>query len=49
MITFAKHKKYEHGGRLKVEIHILFYGDKLWTVALKLDELSFMDLPTSLI
>jgi hypothetical protein len=27
-------KKYELGGRLKVTIHILLYGDKLWTAAL---------------
>jgi hypothetical protein len=27
-------RPYEHGGQLKVKIHILFYGDNSWTVAL---------------
>jgi hypothetical protein len=27
MISFCGKKRYEHGGRVKVEIHILFYGD----------------------
>jgi hypothetical protein len=25
--VFVKNQKYEHGGRLIVKIHILFYGD----------------------
>jgi hypothetical protein len=28
-------QKYEHGGRLKVKIHTLFYGENSWTVALR--------------
>jgi hypothetical protein len=28
-------KKYEHGGRLKVKINILFCGENSWTVALR--------------
>jgi hypothetical protein len=27
MTTFARTKKYEHGERLNVKIHILFYGE----------------------
>jgi hypothetical protein len=26
-------RKNEHGGPLKVKVHILFYGDNSWTVA----------------
>jgi hypothetical protein len=26
-IIFVKNKKYEHGGRLNVKIHSLFFGD----------------------
>jgi hypothetical protein len=29
----VKNKKYEHGGRFEVKVHILFYGDNSWTVA----------------
>jgi hypothetical protein len=32
--VFVKNQKYEHGGRLIVKIHILFYGDNSWTPAL---------------
>jgi hypothetical protein len=32
---FVKNKKYEHGGLLKVKIHILLCEDKSWTTALK--------------
>jgi hypothetical protein len=31
----SKTKKYEHGGRLNVEIHSLFFGDNSWTVVLR--------------
>jgi hypothetical protein len=27
----AKNQKYEHNGRLKFKIHILFNGDNSWT------------------
>jgi hypothetical protein len=30
-----KIQKYECGGQLKIEIHILFHGDNSWTVALR--------------
>jgi hypothetical protein len=30
---FVKNKKYERGGRLKVKLDILFYGDNPWIVA----------------
>jgi hypothetical protein len=29
----VRNKKYECGGRLKVKLHILFYGDNSWTVS----------------
>jgi hypothetical protein len=32
---FSRNQKYEHGGRLKIKINILFYEDNSWTVALK--------------
>jgi hypothetical protein len=31
----SKKKKYEHGGRLNVKIHSLFFGDNSGTVALR--------------
>jgi hypothetical protein len=31
---FARYQKYEHGGQLNVKIHILFYRNNSWTVAL---------------
>jgi hypothetical protein len=34
-IIFVRNKKYEHGGRLKVKIHILFYRGNSWIVALR--------------
>jgi hypothetical protein len=36
MRPFCQKQKYERGGRLKVKIHILFYGDNSWTVAVNL-------------
>jgi hypothetical protein len=30
-----KTKKYERGGRLKAKVHILFYEDNSWTVAVR--------------
>jgi hypothetical protein len=32
---FVKNQKCERGGRLKVKIHVLFYGDNSWNVALR--------------
>jgi hypothetical protein len=32
---FVNDQKYGHGGRLKVKIHILFYGGNSWTTALR--------------
>jgi hypothetical protein len=29
----VRNKKHEHGSRLKAKVHILFYGDNSWTVA----------------
>jgi hypothetical protein len=34
--TFLKTKNYEYGGLLKFKINILFYGDNLWAVRLRL-------------
>jgi hypothetical protein len=33
--TFTRFQKYERGRRLKVKIHILFYGENSWTVTLR--------------
>jgi hypothetical protein len=32
---FVKNKKYERGCRLKVKVHILFYGDNSRTIAVE--------------
>jgi hypothetical protein len=32
---FLKNQKYEHGGQLKVKLHVLFYGNNSQTVALR--------------
>jgi hypothetical protein len=48
--TFAK--KYEHGGRSKVKIHIYFYRDNSRTVALgqiQVGTVKITDIPTSII
>jgi hypothetical protein len=31
----TKMKKYDHDGRLNIKIHILFYEDNPWSVALR--------------
>jgi hypothetical protein len=50
---FVKNKKYERGGRLKVKVHILFYGDNSWTVAVGQMKFGIVedhgDIPTSCI
>jgi hypothetical protein len=38
MTTYAKGQKYEHGGQLKVKIHILSCGDKSILESLHLDK-----------
>jgi hypothetical protein len=50
-ITFVRIQKYEHGWRFKVTIHILFYGENSWTVALSQSfvHLIMMDVTTSFI
>jgi hypothetical protein len=35
MTIFVKNQKFEHGGQLKVEIHILFYAHNSWSIALR--------------
>jgi hypothetical protein len=40
--TFAKTQNYKHGGRLKIKIRILFYGDKSYTVAFRQTKFGIM-------
>jgi hypothetical protein len=49
--ALTKDQKYKHGGRLKDESRIWFYGDNSWTVAvkqMKFGAVKIMDMPTSL-
>jgi hypothetical protein len=49
-VNFDEKKKYGRGGRLKVKIHVLFYGESHRSLAHRqVNQLKVVDIPTSFI